>query len=567
MNSTEKIIDSFFGSNDYPVQWKDEEEKKLHWFFDDGHCPYPISPLYFDCAGWWGSGLTYMYQRFGFPGGKHWIAKKINGYVYSAVIPRTEQKEIDQLGPYFFMVFPVYAENFLTWWKKRYLPEILINFKYLDNFNYEKASMGELMIHVEETMDIFDRNFKIHWIVNLAQFFANLLFQGKYQEVMGSVDNDNIGKILVSKDDRNWDSLKALYEMKEFIKNSPSLSALFKKPSEEIVKEVASAIDGTEFLKMLTAYQGEYGYKTIYPCELIYPTWKEDPTPIYSALKTYFDTDYNFYDAYDKCRNDQKKAINELMSKVNDPVKKEELQKSLDLAVKMSPLTPNHHFYIDQGTWARMRLVFKEVGKALVKTGAILDCEDVFMFKYDEMRALSANPNVFDAKSLVAERRKEMEDAKKIHPREWFGTITQWSLYEEPYKSLWGWPHKYEQEVEENKKTAAQRQAAVTSLKGLPASPGVVEGIARYVTSPAEFDRIQKGDIIVCKMTNPAWVVCFTKISGLVTDSGGATCHTAIVSREFGIPCVVGTAKATSTIKTGTKIRVNGNTGIVDILD
>ncbi len=67
-------------------------------------------------------------------------------------------------------------------------------------------------------------------------------------------------------------------------------------------------------------------------------------------------------------------------------------------------------------------------------------------------------------------------------------------------------------------------------------------------------------------MTNPAWVVLFTKIAGLVTDAGGVASHPAVVAREFGIPAVVGTSDATARIKTGDRVRVNGATGIVEIL-
>jgi phosphoenolpyruvate synthase/pyruvate phosphate dikinase len=94
----------------------------------------------------------------------------------------------------------------------------------------------------------------------------------------------------------------------------------------------------------------------------------------------------------------------------------------------------------------------------------------------------------------------------------------------------------------------------------------VIEGIARNVSSLAEFDQVKEGEILVCRMTNPAWVVLFTKIAGLVTDAGGTVSHPAVVSREFGIPAVVGTSNATERIKTGDRIRVNGTTGIVEIL-
>jgi pyruvate,water dikinase len=67
-------------------------------------------------------------------------------------------------------------------------------------------------------------------------------------------------------------------------------------------------------------------------------------------------------------------------------------------------------------------------------------------------------------------------------------------------------------------------------------------------------------------MTSPSWVVLFTKIAGLVTDSGGALSHPAVVSREFGIPAVVGTRLATQKIKTGQRVRVNGAAGTVEVL-
>ena len=103
-------------------------------------------------------------------------------------------------------------------------------------------------------------------------------------------------------------------------------------------------------------------------------------------------------------------------------------------------------------------------------------------------------------------------------------------------------------------------------VKGLAAWPGGVAGPARFVASLDEFDQVRDGEILVCRMTNPAWVVLFTKIVGLVTEAGGAVSHPAVVAREFGIPAVVGTTNAGERIKTGDRIRVNGSSGVVEIL-
>ena len=234
---------------------------------------------------------------------------------------------------------------------------------------------------------------------------------------------------------------------------------------------------------------------------------------------------------------------------------REELQRALDLSLGMNPLTPDHHFYIDQGANARVRLVAIAIGRKLVEAGVVDDPEDVIFLHYNELRLLMADQGAFDARELVSDRRDEQEDAYERRPPSWAGTATEEALAF-PYNALWGFPDKF----------YAGEPATTGEVKGLAASPGVIEGPARYVSSLDEFDQVQQGDILVCRMTNPAWVVLFTKISGLVTEAGGAVSHPAVVAREFGIPAVVGTSNAGERIKTGDRIRVNGSTGVVELL-
>ena len=142
-----------------------------------------------------------------------------------------------------------------------------------------------------------------------------------------------------------------------------------------------------------------------------------------------------------------------------------------------------------------------------------------------------------------------------MHPRDWVGTATP-SQLAFPYLVNWGYPDRFYQAQSEDQRI----------VSGLGASAGVVEGIARVVRTVDEFDEVRDGDILVCQMTNPAWVVLFTKIAGLVTDTGGTTSHPAVLAREFGIPAVIGTSVATHRIVTGDRLRVDGTTGRVEIL-
>lgn len=100
-------------------------------------------------------------------------------------------------------------------------------------------------------------------------------------------------------------------------------------------------------------------------------------------------------------------------------------------------------------------------------------------------------------------------------------------------------------------------------LNGQPASPGLASGHAIIVRSVKEIAKVKKGDVLVMSMTTPDFVPAMKKAVGIVTDQGGQTSHAAIVSRELGVPCVVGTERATHVIKTGNVLTVNGSTGDV----
>ena len=101
-------------------------------------------------------------------------------------------------------------------------------------------------------------------------------------------------------------------------------------------------------------------------------------------------------------------------------------------------------------------------------------------------------------------------------------------------------------------------------LKGTGASAGEVEGIVKVIKSlDYSSSEFEEGDILVTRITNPSMIMIMTKAVAIVTDIGGLTSHPAIVSRELGIPCVVGTKEATKVLKNGMKIKVDGKKGVI----
>ncbi len=405
-------------------------------------------------------------------------------------------------------------------------------------------------------------NFRLHWILNWAQFTASANFVGTAKELVSDVDPDTLSKVNVSRADRNWDSLKALWQLKEKVKADPELSGVFKNTEKvaDIAPKLEASTKGKEFLKKVVDYSKEFGYKAIYCHEYVYPLYVEDQAPILDQIKSYLTSDFDYNTVYDKCIKEQDEAIAYLRERIagKSNEEKKKFEDSLDLHLRMFPLTPDHHFYFDQGTYARMRLVLLRVARKMVKEGLLDDPEDIMFLEYEQLRRYVGDPENYPGRKLIAKAKAAREKAFHIKPHDWVGTVTQQNMYEEPYHTLWGYPEKFEREQ--------AGKVVKGEIKGLAGSAGVIEGTARIVMSPDEFNSVKQGDIMVCIMTNPAWVVVFSKIAAIVTDAGGVLSHSATVAREFMIPAVVGTGSATKEIKTGDRIHVDGNNGVVKLL-
>jgi pyruvate, water dikinase len=131
-----------------------------------------------------------------------------------------------------------------------------------------------------------------------------------------------------------------------------------------------------------------------------------------------------------------------------------------------------------------------------------------------------------------------------------------WMLQSRPVTSAGGKAHV----VEEH---AAEEGEGAVLLRGLGAAPGAASGPARILRSIAEVDKFHDGDVLVTRMTAPDWVPLMRRAAAIATDSGGMTCHAAIVSRELGIPCIVGTRTATETLRDGDVVTVDATRGLV----
>lgn len=217
------------------------------------------------------------------------------------------------------------------------------------------------------------------------------------------------------------------------------------------------------------------------------------------------------------------------------------------------------HVFWSQGL---LRLAFLEAGRRLVATGALSGAEDVWYVTRPEMESYLESGTSEPLQARVSERRAVRDAQTASPPPLVLGTpipFTPPAL--SPAALEWLQARQWAFAAMEAPPPAGEERAG--AVRGVGASPGSYEGTARVIADESEFDRIEPGDVLVCRITSPSWNVVCGLAGAIVTDFGGQLSHPAIIAREFGIPAVVGTVNGTTTIPDGTTVRVDGAAGIV----
>jgi pyruvate,water dikinase len=181
-----------------------------------------------------------------------------------------------------------------------------------------------------------------------------------------------------------------------------------------------------------------------------------------------------------------------------------------------------------------VRGVLLRTGAALVKRGRIDEASDIFFLHREDIEGGAG-----DLRPTVQERRAEWQRLHTVKAQSVIGTPGD---------------------------NAAAAEARRADMRGMAASRGKVTGTARILQSPEEGSRLAPGEILVCVMTTPAWTPLFAIAGGIITESGGALSHPAITAREYGIPAVVALEGATTRIKDGQTVTIDGGTGRVSFL-
>ncbi|MEM2914305.1 MAG: PEP-utilizing enzyme, partial [Candidatus Bathyarchaeia archaeon] len=571
-----KALAVFLGDESFPVEWGDkplypwifpsvEEEKKLFYMRSDAHHPLIWTPLQEDVFTCWeqhivenpGRSALWYFDRYWPPNGMAWIVRRAGGRCYHAILPPPDHM-VPAREKFYNTVIGAYADHAVEIWD-RLREKSKKNLEYLDSVEWDKLSIPEAMIVFQDALDIHSEHWNYHWYVNVSYYAMLAMFNEKWKEILKEpVDERIAGDLSISLQDANWDRLKGIYELKEEIKKSSKLSNIFKKPisSTQMIEELKKTDEGKKFFDRVMKFLKTYGWMSPYVHQLQVESFYERPEYFMEQLKFYYETDFNYARAHEDAAKTVEKAKKDFLEKVEKkklPAKeKEEILKWYERVLKMASINPDHHFYYDQGSQTRLGYICRELGKKLVHAGILEDPSDVFYLRYYELKTIVADSKAFDAKKLTKERRRKLEaEYRKTPYLGWFGTATEWAMTKEFWRNYWGWDINRVKEFEQIREVIVGKRAPPKLIKGIPTGTPVAEGPAKIVLTADDFKKVEKGDVAIAIMTSPAWGPLLPRLKGLVTDSGTAMAHPAIISRAWGIACVVGTRMGTLVIKDG----------------
>ena len=240
----------------------------------------------------------------------------------------------------------------------------------------------------------------------------------------------------------------------------------------------------------------------------------------------------------------------------------------LGLCRLVFPFVEDHKFYCEHWFTTRFFQKVKEFGALLARFGVIAEADDVFHLHHTEIDEALADLSLAWAagspplggphfRPIIAERKRMLKVLEDWSPPPALGPVPE-ALNDPAVRMLWGIT---------SERIAAWLNPDPDEVVGVAASAGMVEGIARVLHDVSEISSLREGEILVVPVTAPSWAPVFAKIAAAVSDIGGAMSHAAIVAREYGMPAVVGCGDATKRIRTGDRVRVDGDRGTVRVLE
>jgi pyruvate,water dikinase len=548
-------------------EFDDEKDTQVYdvLLCDLVHGKPPFKPLYIGTGWYW-----YVYaimnaaETLQLPTTKGWGYRVRDGYPYITAI-RTTEEEAKAREPIFREKIKPFIEDFDGVWNPLKTEMMAVYKEAIESRNLKEwddikklSNIDLLRFFLDYAFDINRKEAEIHMLMLVATYYINGLFQQMWRELFGKeapIDPD-FSRLMTGFEAQDTMVVREMWKLGRKAVDMGLEDAFKPEDSEAVIKELEKSDQGKKWLKVYREFLMEHGWR----CERMHsydtPAWVEKPSLAIGRVKVLMSQESFAFDAdRERLIQEREKAEKEVLARL--PVdQKEWFATLMRSAQKSGYWSEDHTYFCDFYVGAMGHWITTEIGRRFAEAGCIDAPEDIHFLHAHEIRKAAVPMGDVNLRPYVKRRKEAWEKAFKTDPPKFFGNIekAQDVLRSDPTLSV-------------STQMPIVREELKADLYGAAAAPGVVEGVARVIMGADQLSELKEGEILVAPGTSAAWTVAFSFIKGLVTDGGGALSHPVIMAREFGIPGVAGCLEATQKIKTGQRIKIDGNLGVVYILD
>jgi pyruvate,water dikinase len=568
------------------------EEAKF-WFFDGMHNPEPLYP--FDTImteNWWVAASQMANRVWPIPMARGIDHRIINGYLYISPNAVTDPAEIAERHEHFLKRAGYYFEN----WDAIYQNWVA---KAKDCIERLKAMKFEPLPEYEQERYVFEHRglySTYDLLASYSRLIENLFEMGSYhfemlnlgygayltfrefcQQAFPGISDQTVTSMVSGIDIllfRPDDELRRLAELA--IQLGAADAILAHAVPEDALAAVAKTSSGALWLDALEKAKNPwFWFSTGVGYTHSDPVWSSDLRFPFTAIRGYIEAlrrGDSIKRPLQEILQRRVKVTAEYRALLPTPEDQVAFDGLVALTRKVFPFVEDHNFYVEHWHHSTFWSKVRELGDVFVAHGFFADREDIFYLHrneiygalYDLMIGWSTGSQPRGEvywRPIIRKRRQIRDVLSKWSPPPALGVPPE-TITEPLTIMLWGiTPETIEEWL------GVDSDAVTGELRGVAASSGKVTGRARVIVDAEQIYDIEDGDILVCRITAPSWAPVFPRIRAAVSDVGGMMAHTAIISREYGLPAVVGTGYATKTIRSGDLIEVDGGSGVVRILE
>jgi pyruvate,water dikinase len=426
---------------------------------------------------------------------------------------------------------------------------------------------GELLAGAQALLDAGTVYYTaVQSIIPLATS-SELAFRTFYDKLVRRAGDPPAQTFLLGYDSEPIRAEKSLWDLAAWARSDPGLaSVLLERPTAELAEcqrtgSPPAGVDDALWQEWRFAFREHldlYGH-AVYNLDFATPVATDDPSTLLATVKFYLRGQGTDPHERQRLLTRRREELTEQVAARLGPRRRAAFLRLLRWAQDTAPVREDA--LADVGlAWPLLRQMLLELGRRLVASGVIAEPADVFWLRFQEvltavefgLAAPGAHAAITGADRPV--RAAAVEERRMLWRGQARAAAPQ-MLPERPWM---------EKAFGSMMPAASQRQHGDV-IKGVGASSGRVTAPARVLSGPRDFGRMEPGDVLVARITTPAWTPLFAMASAIVTDVGGPLSHSSIVAREYGIPAVLGTGAATQRLATGQQVTVDGDAGTVTI--